>query len=334
MDEINYTLNVLAETIDARYTVGFPDAYQIISRLCQTLVLKLPLMGYLSRKLQVESGYLGRSPIWLVLHSDKKWTDASCQKLRLVLEAGSNPNESITSAIYSTTTWGEFLSEILPKIQPGGSPRLLSTPSSPKWLSKASPKFQDALESGLIQTFLDYGANSCVEIRLDSDNAVSAFTLFVAAACDIDWNEQAEEMYFKSLTLMIDRGASFDTPNRRYAAARPWGLEETLIESTVETMGEHHEILFGRLEEKLDVIKEPSQSLFIARLIQKILPCAIEACWPLKNHQHLIKRAIDFQKQSSSSCSRDLNTRSKRGSGLLGHDDRDRQNKRRLFGGY
>ncbi|KAF4995986.1 hypothetical protein FDECE_12613 [Fusarium decemcellulare] len=331
LGEIDYTLNALADILHPRYGEYYPTAYRDMSRLCQTLVLELPMMGYLSRKLRVEPRFLGRSSISVVLGSEATWPVACCHKLRLVLEAGSNPNESIMGAMHSTTVWGEFLSGILPKILPGGSPRLWNTSSSPRWLGKASPKFQGALEQGLIQTFLDHGADPHVKVRLDSDNVVSLFTLFVAVACDIEWNKQVEEMYFKSLKFLIEKGAVFDNNDSAYATCRPYGLEETLIESTIEAMDGYHEILLGRLEDKLDHVNEPSQDLFIAKVIQKISPCAREACWPLQNYQHLIERTLHFQGLSSSGGNRVLNTAAKRDWEPPEFGNVDRETKPRTF---
>ncbi|KAJ3547226.1 hypothetical protein NM208_g1623 [Fusarium decemcellulare] len=349
VDRIDYALNILAGTLDARYAEHYPNVYQDMSRLCRTLVLELPLMGYFSRKLQVEPGFpgesfLGESSISVVLGSDTTWPVACCEKLRLVLEAGSDPNTSIMGAVpvtstweefrsgilptYTTSIWGEFLSGILPKVLPGGSPGSWNTPSPRGWLDKASPKFQGALEQGLIQAFLDYGADPHLKVQLDSDNVLSIFTLFVAAACDIDWNERAEEMYFKSLDFMIEKGASFDKNDMVGASLRPSGLRETLIESTVETMTEHHEIIRCRLEEKLNFIDEPSEGLFINRLVQKILPCAREAGWPWQNYRHLITRTMQFQKKSPVGCNQVLNVGSKR---LLELDGEDRDTKRGTF---
>ncbi|KAF4463020.1 nacht nucleoside triphosphatase [Fusarium albosuccineum] len=324
VDEIDSALSHIAISIDPRYTIRFPDAQEYVSRLCRILALDLPLMGYLSRKLRAQPSFLtilNRSPISIVLWPPTvphtMWPAASRQKLELVLQAGSNPNESILGAMHPTTIWARFLSEILPS----GSPQLLT---------RASPKFQDALEQGLIQTFLDHGANPKVRIWLDSVNAVSAFTLFVAAAFDIDWHERAEEMYFQSLDSFIDRGASLDKSEDVHEASPFFGLQQTLLPSTTQSTGGLRETFFDRLRKRLDFIDDFNnpQRLFIAKLVRKIIPCAREACWPLAEHQRLIDRVSLAQRTSPSDCWHSQAATLKRGSEFLRLGNYERESKR------
>ncbi|RSL94862.1 hypothetical protein CDV31_014150 [Fusarium ambrosium] len=291
IDEIDSTLSDVAVVINPVRLVDFPDAYEHASRLCRILSLDLPLMGFLSRKLSTEPSFLcllNQSPISLVLWpptiSDATWPVACRQKLDLVLGAGSNPNEPTMGAMRPTTIWQKFLSEILPKGALNG-------------LSEAGPKFQPALEMGLIQAFLDHGANPRATVWLDSVNVTSVFTIFVAAAFDIHWNERAEEMYFQSLGSFIHKGATLDHSDSHHMSQSAY-WQETLVGSATKRGGEHHKILFDRLKKSLDLIDKfdnKSQRLFIAKLTRKIIPCAREASWPLEQYQHLIGRALHAQ---------------------------------------
>ncbi|CEI60223.1 unnamed protein product [Fusarium venenatum] len=282
VDEMDSIMNDMATTVDARFTEGFPDVYKYTYRLCRILALQLPLMGYLSRKLKSIPSFLwifDQSPISVVLsdpfNSDATWPVASYEKLKLVLAAGSNPNESILGAMHPTTVWARFLTEILPQC-------------SLKSLTAASPKFQTALEDGLIQILLEHGANPKVKIRLNAANTVSAFTLFAAAAFDLTWNKNVEEMYFKSLDLLIKGKASFDKNNN--SPTQIWGLQETLIESQDEELGDYHDIVLSRLQKEIGR-DEPGRKSFIARLVRETLPYARDANWPLQLYQHHLERA-------------------------------------------
>jgi hypothetical protein len=89
-----------------------------------------------------------------------------------------------------------------------------------------------------------------VKIWLDPTNSVTALTLFVAAAFDMDWHQRAEEMYFQSLSLFIDRGASLDKNDGSGGTdtSQFIGLQQTLFPSTTASKGRPHEIFFSRLE--------------------------------------------------------------------------------------
>ncbi|RSL52399.1 hypothetical protein CEP53_008087 [Fusarium sp. AF-6] len=327
IDEIDSTLSDLAVVINPVRLLNFPDAYEHVSRLCRILSPDLPLMGFLSRKLSTEPRFLcilNQSPISLVLWaptiSGATWPVACRQKLDLVLGAGSNPNEPTMGAMRLTTIWQKFLSEILPKGALNG-------------LTEASPKFQPALEMGLIQAFLDHGANPRATVWLDSVNVTSVFTIFVAAAFDIHWNERAEEMYFQSLGSFIHKGATLDHSDSHHMSQSAY-WQETLAGSATKRGGEHHEILFDRLEKSLDLIDKfdnKSQRLFIAKLTRKIIPCAREASWPLEKYQHLIDRALHAQ---GPRCFNAPTVWLKRDSTLLELDDQERETKRICHGNY
>ncbi|KAM0417423.1 hypothetical protein ACHAPT_012572 [Fusarium lateritium] len=253
--------------------------------------------------------------------------------LEYVLKAGSSPNELTVGSMHMMTIWENFLSEILPK----GSPS--------RW-TRAGPKFQDAVEQGLVQVFLDFGANPRAKIWLDSVNVVSAFTLFVAAAFDMEWHERAEDMYFQALDAFIRGEAAFESSEGSHNTSQPSGLDQTLVEfSTIDVPGfdsftntpiteaarGHHEVIFGRLEAKLDLVEafdRKPQRLFIAQLIKKILPCVHQASWPLERYQHLIDRAAGVEEPLMSGTNSPALCLKR--SGALDFGDDGRETKRRF----
>ncbi|SPJ76042.1 uncharacterized protein FTOL_05773 [Fusarium torulosum] len=134
------------------------ETSEYFSGLIRIIALDLHLMGYLSKKLMVEPSFLSifnQSPISMVLWtptlSHTTWPIESRNKLEYVLKAGSSPNELTVGSMHMITIWEKFLSEVLPK----GSPT--------RW-TRAGTKFQDAVEQGLVQVFLDFGANPQAKI--------------------------------------------------------------------------------------------------------------------------------------------------------------------------
>ncbi|KAJ4127071.1 hypothetical protein NW768_008694 [Fusarium equiseti] len=304
VDEMDFRLADMARTIKPTLVGHRLETYEHVSGLIRLISLDLPLMGYLSRKLRAEPSFLsmfGQSPISMVLwtptQSHKIWPIESRQKLEYVFKAGSSPNELTVGSMQMITVWEKFLSEVLPK----GSPT--------RW-TRAGPKFQDAIEQGLVQVFLDFGANPQARIWSGSDNVAPAFTLFVAAAFDMEWHDRAEEMYFQALDSFIKGGAAFDSSGTSCSESRPSGLDQTLVEFAMIDFAEfnssmcttaakpaqgHHDVIFGRLEAKLDLFdsfEQKPQRLFLAKLLKKILACAQKASWPLDKYQHLIDRAL------------------------------------------
>ncbi|KAF4501813.1 hypothetical protein FAGAP_1957 [Fusarium agapanthi] len=172
----------MVRVIKPRLVMHVLETFEHVSGLVRMTALDLPLISYLSRKLSKEPSLLsvfGQSPIstvlWTPTLSHITWRTESREKLKCVFKSGSNPNELIVGSMHMVTVWKKFLSEILPQGFLTG------------WTS-AGPKFQDATEHSLVQVFIDLVANIQSKIWLDSVHAVSAFSLFVAASFDLEWN--------------------------------------------------------------------------------------------------------------------------------------------------
>ncbi|KAM0231485.1 hypothetical protein ACHAP5_011066 [Fusarium lateritium] len=340
VNEMDRRLADMARAIKPTLVGRLQEISEHVSGLVRILSLDLPLMGYLSRKLTAEPSFLsvfGQSPISMVLWtptvSHVTWPIATRRKLEYVLKSGSNPNELTVGSMHMITIWEKFLSEILPK----GSPT--------RWWTTADPKFQNAIEHGLAQLFLDFGANPQARIWLDSVNVAPAFTLFVAAAFDMEWDDQAEEMYFQALDSFIQGGATFDNSENSRDELRHSGLDQTLVEfptidfaglnsftctTAVEPVQRQHEVIFSRLEAKLDLMdacNQKQQRHFIARLLKKILGCARKASWPLDRYQHLIDRALHDEEPPLDDNVPPLSLKR---SGAFGSGEYEREGKRRL----
>ncbi|KAG4285027.1 hypothetical protein FPRO06_06287 [Fusarium proliferatum] len=306
IDEMDLRVANMARAIKPRLVKHVLETAEHVSGLVRITALDLPLMGYLSRKISKEPSFLsvfGQSPIstvlWTPTLSHITWPTESREKLEYVFKSGSNSNELTVGSMHMMTVWERFLSEILPKGSPTG------------W-KRAGPKFQDAIELGLVQVFLDFGANPQSKIWLDSVNAVSALTLFVAAGFDLETQEQAQEMYFQALDCFIQGGATFDSTESSYDEPRSSGLDQTLLEvsmidfaefsgftgiTATKSAQQHCELIFDRFEGKLRPAEsfstETPEYLFFSRLLGKVLPCAYKASWPLDNYQSLIERTLN-----------------------------------------
>ncbi|KAF5591708.1 nacht nucleoside triphosphatase [Fusarium pseudocircinatum] len=309
IDEMDVRLARMARAIKPLLVDHVLETSEHVSGLIRIAALDLPLMGYLSRKLSTEPSFLsvfGQSPIstvlWTPTLSHSTWPAESREKLECVLRSGSNPNELTVGSMHMITVWERFLSEILPQGPLTG------------W-TRAGPKFQDAIEHGLVQLFLDFGANPQSKIWLDSINAVSALILFVAASFDLEWNELAEEMYFQALDHFIQGGATLVSSESSLDEFGSSGLDQTLLEVSMIDFAEftsfprttatgsgqlHCKLIFDQFEEKLRTgdwsSSETPQRLFFARLLKKILPFARKASWPVDKYQHLIDRSLNNEK--------------------------------------
>ncbi|KAF4336763.1 nacht nucleoside triphosphatase [Fusarium beomiforme] len=339
INEMDLRLADMAKAIKPTLLWHHLETPEHVSGLIRLIALDLPLMGYLSRRLVAEPSFLSifsQSPISVVLWTPSlphtTWPKETRQKLEYVLKAGSNPNELTVGSMHMITIWEKFLSEVLPK----GPPM--------RW-TKAGTKFQDAIEEGLVQVFLDFGANTQARIWSGSGGAAPAFTLFVAAAFDMEWNDLAEEMYFKALDSFIKGGATFDSGENSRNESQPSGLDQTLVEFSTIDLAEfdsftsatgpepaegHHEVIFSRLKARLDLVDsldQKPQRLFLAKLLKKILVCAHKASWPLDKYQHLIDRALSDKEPPPGDC--DLSLCLKR-SGTHDFDEYRRRTKRRL----
>ncbi|KAI5456089.1 hypothetical protein BGZ63DRAFT_429436 [Mariannaea sp. PMI_226] len=164
-------------------------------------------------------------------------------------------------------------------------------------------KFQDALKQGLIQTFLDYGANPQATLWVDTVTVESAFTLFASATFKIQWSQRVEEMYFQALRSFMRGGAAFDCDDDSFNASSNSGLEATLLGSMVENRKQPSELFFDRFAQGIDAIEKStseSHHLFIGQLTQKLMPTFKEASWRLDKYQHLVDRALHIHIQASS----------------------------------
>ncbi|RKL39437.1 hypothetical protein BFJ72_g6911 [Fusarium proliferatum] len=306
IDEMDIRLAKMARAIKPLLVKHVLETAEHVSGLVRITALDLPLMGYLSRKISKEPSFLsvfGQFPIstvlWTPTLSHITWPTESREKLEYVFKSGSNSNELTVGSMHMMTVWERFLSEILPKGSPTG------------W-KRAGPKFQDAIELGLVQVFLDFGANPQSKIWLDSVNAVSSLTLFVAAGFDLETQEQAQEMYFQALDCFIQGGATFDSTESSYDEPRSSGLDQTLLEvsmidfaefsgftgiTATKSAQQHCELIFDRFEGKLRPAEsfstETPEYLFFSRLLGKVLPCAYKASWPLDKYQSLIERTLN-----------------------------------------
>ncbi|KAF5581595.1 nacht nucleoside triphosphatase [Fusarium pseudoanthophilum] len=313
IDEMDLRVAKMARAIKPRLVRNVLETSEHVSGLIRLIALDLPLMGYLSRKLSTEPSFLsvfGQSAIstvlWTPTVSHITWPTESREKLKYVFKSGSKPNELTVGSMHTTTVWERFLAEILPKPLPTG------------W-KRAGPKFQDAIEHGLVEVFLDFGAKPQSKIWLDSVNAVSALILFVAAGFDLEWNEQAEEMYFQALDCFIQGGATLDISESSRDEPQASGLDQTLLQVSMIDFAEfnsftgtattgspqrHCELIFDRFEEKLrpvdPISSETPQHLFFAKLFSRVLPCAQKASWPLEKYQHLIERTLNKEKPQPS----------------------------------
>ncbi|KAF5723712.1 nacht nucleoside triphosphatase [Fusarium mundagurra] len=341
IDEMDLRLVRMARAIKPRLVKNVLETSEHVPGLVRIIALDLPLMGYLSRKLSKELSFLsvfGQSSIstvlWTPTLSHITWPTESREKLKYVFKSVSNPNELTVGSMHVTTVWERFLSEILPKAFPTG------------W-RRAGPKFQDAIERGLVQVFLDFGANPQSKIWLGSVNAVSALVLFVAAGFDLAWNEQAEEMYFQALDCFVQGGATLDISESSRDEPRASGLDQTLLQVSMIDFAEfnsfagttptgsalrHCELIFDQFEEKLGLVdslsRETPVCLFFTKLLRRILPCAHKASWPLDKYQHLIERTLNNEKLPPGDIRRSIHLKRCR---TVEFDEYGNEAKRRLF---
>ncbi|KAG8352297.1 hypothetical protein FVEN_g9653 [Fusarium venenatum] len=161
----------------------------------------------------------------------------------------------------------------------------------------------------------------------------------------MEWHDRAEEMYFQALNSFIKGGAAFDSSENSRNESRPSGLDQTLVEFSIIDFAEfdsftrttaaepaqgHHEVIFGRLEAKLDLVdsfEQKPQRLFLAKLLKKILVCAHKASWPLDKYQHLIDRALRDEDPPPGDIVPSLCLKR---SGTIDFDEYGRKTKRRL----
>ncbi|SPJ76041.1 uncharacterized protein FTOL_05772 [Fusarium torulosum] len=152
-------------------------------------------------------------------------------------------------------------------------------------------------------------------------------------------------MYFEALDSFIKGGATFDSSENSRNKSRPSGLDQTLVEFSTIDFAEfdsfarttatepaqgHHEIIFGRLEAKLDLVdslEQNPQRLFLAKFLKRILACAHKASWPLDKYHHLIDRALRDEDPPPSDIAPSLCLKR---SGALDFYENRRETKRRL----
>ncbi|KAF5632040.1 nacht nucleoside triphosphatase [Fusarium sp. NRRL 52700] len=260
IDEMDVRVSRMVRGIKPRLVTHVLETFEHVSRSVRIVALDLPLMGYLSRKLSKDQSFLSvfsQSPIstvlWTPTLSHTTWQTETREKLECVFKSGSNPNELTVGSMHRISVWEKFLSEILPQGFLTGRTR-------------AGPKFQDAIEHGLVQVFLDFGANPQSKIWIDSVNAVSALLLLVAASFDLQWNEQAEEMYFQALDNFIQGGATLVSDENSFDELGSSSLNQTLLEVSMIDFAEftcvpgttatgsaqlHCELIFNHFEDKL-----------------------------------------------------------------------------------
>ncbi|KAK3902737.1 hypothetical protein C8A05DRAFT_15235 [Staphylotrichum tortipilum] len=242
--------------------------------LFRELVLKVPLMGYLSRKLPQDPTYFfdfGEPALSVVLHYPNppptQWPVKAAEKITCLLHSGHNPNQHLPGT--GLTIWSYFLSETMVESPAGSSYNGIT----------AGPRFLAALETGLFPIFLEHGADPNVSLDPLSSPlerlAVLGFSLPVNVA-------RYEVDYLQVLDAFISRGAKF-SPYETDAGATFLLAGPACIHPCVQ---------FFRQLEQAQSHSSPSWVSFCISVLRRVLPLAQQALWPLNAHRMLLEQVI------------------------------------------
>ena len=272
IDEMDYDVSALissrlpSSSENPTFGLGLP-------RMFRELVLELPLMAYLSRKLPRDPAYFfgfTRPGLSVVLHHPdpppNTWPFQIAEKLTCLLHCAHSPNQHIPGT--GLTVWTEFLSETMVEGQ------------YPVWYPDIvmGARFLSALTTGLFGVFLEHGADPNASLAPLS----SPFERLVVLAFDIPMQKEYETGYLEVLDRFVSHGLGFSP----YVddAGQPLSLQGPR---------RRHPCIqfFERLKRDLEN-QSPYRARFRMDVSRRILPLAQLAKWPLDKHQSLLDETL------------------------------------------
>ncbi|KAH7177060.1 hypothetical protein EDB81DRAFT_898685 [Dactylonectria macrodidyma] len=239
-----------------------------LDSLFRETILDMPLLGYLSRKLPRSRVYFSgfdQPALFKALFpafTCNIWPKLALQKLTCLLENGHDPNQLMLGSL--STVWQRFLSEIFP------------TQTANTFLK--GPRFRAALMDGLIQVFLEYGADPNARFSIGSSKVFETLlSLSYQIFSTANEVKELQAAYLAVLNSFIRHGATFDCRN----------TEGHLIRYPALSYEDEDPVLlfFTQLKQTIEISASPDQANDLVDIAQRILPLARDAKLSLNHTQ-------------------------------------------------
>jgi len=267
IDEMDHNVSALISNLPltSRKQLLWPD----VMHLFRELVLEVPLLGYLSRKLPQDPTYFfgfDGTALSVVLHRPDppptRWPVLATEKLRCLLQYAHDPNQQLPGT--GLTIWTDFLSETMLESDNLGDLNSISM----------GPRFLAALKTGLFLVFLEHGANPNAGLPPLS----SPFDRLAVLGFDIPVDKLYQDDYLRVLDGFISRGAKLSGYYEYMQPVGPTGIPRK------------HPCahFFDRLCGTMNDIRPQ----FRVDVLRRVLPLAQEAQWPLDQHHDLIDKVL------------------------------------------
>jgi hypothetical protein len=291
IDEMDYAVSSLVSSLPPFSRHGpRVDLRMNLSRLFRELVLGVPLMAYLSRKVPSDPTYFfdfNLPALTVVLHHPDppptKWPVQAAEKLKRLLQNGHNPNQHLPGT--GMTIWTDFCSN-----------NMLEAFS---WMSYENialgPRFLAALEERIFILFLEHGADPNAALAPLS----SPFERLAVLAFDIpaDSNNnnntshtRHETNYISALDSFISYGAKL-TPYCNTDASTG-GTAAPLFLTSGPTRVHPCTQFFRRLRDDAKNHSSPGRARFRVEVLRRVLPLAQQALWPLAAHRTVLDEVL------------------------------------------
>jgi hypothetical protein len=291
IDEMDYTVSSLISSLPpvSQYQPHI-DLWMELLHLFRELVLDVPLMAYLSRKLPRDPTYFfdfNCPALTAVLHYPEplatKWPVQAAEKLKCLLQNGHNPNQHLPGT--GMTIWTDFCSSTM-----------LETLSDPSYQNiTQGPKFLCTLRTRLFLIFLEHGADPNAGLAPLSSPferlAVLAFHIPMSSRHDT----QLEDDYLSALDSFISHGAKFTPyrdPDDTGGASAPLFLAgPTRVHPCTQ--------FFRRLQDDAKIHPSPRRARFRVEVLHRVLPLAQQALWPLAAHRAVLDEVLSSSSSSA-----------------------------------
>lgn len=279
IDDMDYTVSTLMSSVSLKFLnhKELTKAFEInsLDTLFKEIVLDMPLLGYLSRKLPGCPVYFSgfdQPALWKAVFPAfpcNVWPEQASQKLTCLLQNGHDPNQLMLGGL--RTVWQEFLSKILPD----------NTANS----FRNVPRFRAAFVDGLVQVFLEHGADPNARLSVDSS---SAFEILLSFSYQVfspaGEAKEIQAAYLAVLDSFIRHGATF---RRRSTEGHVTRFHAPLFEDEDPVVQ-----FFAQLEKTFNVSASPSQANELMEIAQQILALAYDANFPMDRLQASLNAAI------------------------------------------
>lgn len=281
IDEMGYVSSNIVQRPTSSWSLDYaPEGLVDPVRTFREVVLRLQLIGYLTRKIPTDPTYFfpfNQPALLACLHvppsSQTTWPTEASRMLRCLLESGHDPNGHTPGT--KSTVWASIIMEITPDLE--------DTQYVMYAVSKG-PRLYASMEMNLLPLFLEHGADPNTLLRGKGGTifqTTSPLDRLIAVAPQI-YGAENERAFLRTLDSFISHGAKL-LRARSTPAAPP--------QAYADDFGYQHpcDTFFKRLEAELS---KGERKQFFTDVLRRVLPLAEDAGWLMVSHYRALLESL------------------------------------------